>query len=266
MDLSRYNPVERFTGLAGAYDKYRPSYPAAALDFIVQRSGLNTASVLVDVGSGTGISSRLFAARGIRVVGIEPNDDMRALAASVPIPTSQPTPEYRKGNAETTGLSNGFATAVLSAQAFHWFDPAVALPEFHRILQPDGWVALMWNERDETDPFTAAYGAVIRTAKDAATVEGPRGRAGDPLLVHPLFEAGERVRFAGEQEVDEEGALGRAFSASYAPRAPAEVEAWTAGLRQVFAAHQRDGRATLRYETTVYLARRRTCEGGTRMV
>jgi SAM-dependent methyltransferase len=257
MDLSHCNPTERFTGLAGAYDRYRPSYPAAALDVIVQRCGLGEGAILIDVGSGTGISSRLFAARGIRVLGIEPNDEMRGQAFRVPVPPGQPVPEYRQGTAEATGLPDGVAAAVVSAQAFHWFDPAAALPEFHRILRPGGWVALLWNERDEADPFTAAFGAVIRTAKDAAAVEGPRGRAGEPLLAHPLFEAGERARFPGEQDVDEQGLIGRAFSASYAPKAPVEIEAWNEGLRRVFAAHQRDGRVTLRYETTVYLARRR---------
>ena len=125
-------------------------------------------------------------------------------------------------------------------------------------LRPGGWVALLWNERDEGDPCTAAYGAVVRSAPDAAAIEVPRSRAGDPLLHSPLFDGGERLLFRHEQELDEEGLLGRAFSASYAPREPPEaVAAFAAALREVFARYQRQGRVLLRYETTVYLARRR---------
>jgi SAM-dependent methyltransferase len=255
-DISGYNPTGRFSGLADLYARHRPDYPAAALDLIVQRCGLGRDTLLVDVGCGTGISARLFAARGVPVLGVEPNDEMRARAAATPLSAGAAPVEYRKGRAEATGLPDDAAAAVLAAQAFHWFDALAALREFHRILRPGGWVALVWNERDEADPCTAAYGAVVRSAPDAAAIEVPRSRAGDPLLSSPLFEEAERVAFGHEQELDEEGLLGRAFSASYAPREPAEAAAaFAAALRDVFARYQLQGRVLLRYETTVYLAR-----------
>ena len=210
----------------------------------------------MDVGCGTGISSRLFAARGVPVIGIDPNDDMRARAEAMTPPPGGPAPEYRQGTAEATGLPDGCAAAVLAAQAFHWFDAPAALREFHRILRPGGWVALVWNERDGRDPCTAAYGEVMRTGPDAAAVEGPRMRAGEVLLHSPLFVEAHKVTFAHEQTVDEDGLLGRAFSASYAPREPAAAEAFAARLRDVFARFQRDGRVVLRYETSVYLGKR----------
>ena len=77
-ELSRFNSTVRFTGLSDIYAKYRPGYPVEALDFICSRCGLRDDSVLVDVGCGTGISSRQFAARGYQVIGIEPNAEMRA--------------------------------------------------------------------------------------------------------------------------------------------------------------------------------------------
>lgn len=255
-DLARHNPTGRFSGLADLYARHRPDYPPAALDLICERGRLDATSLLVDTGCGTGISSRLFAGRGVRVIGIEPNDDMRAQAEQASREASQ-RPEYRKGSAEATGLPDGMAAAVLAAQAFHWFEPEAALREFHRILRPGGWVALMWNERDETDAFTAAFGDVLRTAPETATVEGPRGRAGEVLLYSPRFEAAERVAFHHAQELDEEGVLGRAFSASYAPREPVAAERFAAALRGVFAGHERGGRVVLHYETSVYLARRR---------
>jgi len=256
-ELSRINPTGRFTGLADIYAKYRPGYPVGALDFILSRCRLVNGSVLVDVGCGTGISSRLFAAQGLRVISIEPNEEMRVAAEAEPVPEGCPSPIYREGRAEATGLPAGSADAVLAAQAFHWFKPEAALQEFHRILKPGGWAILLWNERDESDLFTAAYGAVIRTAPDAAAVEMPRSRAGEPLLHSPLFEDAERAVSRNEQTLDEDGVLGRAFSASYAPREPGQAAEFAAALRSVFARYQRQGEVVLRYETAVYLGRRR---------
>jgi SAM-dependent methyltransferase len=250
------NPLGRFSGLADLYARCRPDYPAAALDFIQHRCELGGDSLLVDVGCGTGISSRLFAERGVPVVGVEPNDDMLARAEAEPVSPGRPVPRYVKGRAEATGLPDGCADAILAAQAFHWFQVEEALREFHRILKPGGWTVLMWNERDETDASTAAYGAIVRTGPEATRVEAGRGRAGEPLLASPLFQGGERVCFAHEQLLDEEGLLGRAFSASYAPREPIAAERFAVALREVFAKFQRGGTVGLRYETAGYLAQR----------
>jgi SAM-dependent methyltransferase len=255
-ELSRYNPTGRFTGLASLYARCRPDYPAAAIDHILSRCGLGPRSVVADVGCGTGISSRLLAARGLRVLGIEPNAEMREQAAAVP-PPDAPAPAYLPGRAEATGLPAAAVDAVVAAQAFHWFEADAALREFHRILKPGGWVALMWNERDESDPFTAGYGGAVRATQDAAAYEEPRGRAGEPLLHHPLYEDAARSLFGHGQDLDEEGLLGRAFSASYAPRRnTADGVAFATALREVFARWQSAGRVTIRYTTSVYTGRR----------
>jgi SAM-dependent methyltransferase len=221
------------------------------------RARLGPASLLVDVGSGTGISSRIFAARGVPVVGIEPNEEMRRKAEAEPAPHGAATVSYRAGRAEATGLADSVADVVLAAQAFHWFDREAALGEFYRILKPCGWVALVWNERDPSDPFTAAYGQVIRTAREAEAIEQSRARAGEALLTHPCFVAAECLTFRHAQVLDAEGLLGRAFSSSYVPREGPDAEAFAAALRDVFARFQHDGKAVLRYTTTLYLARRR---------
>jgi SAM-dependent methyltransferase len=242
--------------LARLYARCRPDYPEAAVDFIMERVGLGRGSVLVDVGCGTGISTRLFVWRGLRVIGIEPNAEMRSQAEAEPTPEGALAPEYRAGRGEATGLPDAVADAVLAAQAFHWFEPGAALQEFHRILKPWGWVALVWNKPDKHYAFTAAYAAAVHSSPGAAAVENPRARAGKPLLQSPLFKRCERVTFGHGQKLDEEGILGRAFSASYAPREPEAAGHLAAALRQAFRTHQRDGRVVLHYRTSVYIARR----------
>src|SRR4051812_24144537 len=126
-ELSRCDPTGRFSGLADIYARHRPTYPAAAIDHILEYCSLDRGGVLVDVGSGTGISSRQFAARGLTVIGIEPNADMRSRAEAEPFPAGVGPPTYRDGRAEATGLPDACCQAVLAAQAFHWFKLGEAL-------------------------------------------------------------------------------------------------------------------------------------------
>ncbi|MBY0526881.1 MAG: class I SAM-dependent methyltransferase [Gemmataceae bacterium] len=256
MDASSLNPTGRFTGLADTYARHRPDYPDEAIAFILRHCGLAPGSRVIDVGSGTGISSRPFAAQGMSVIGIEPNPDMRR-AAEAESTLSALTPSYRNGRAESTGLPDAHADLVLAAQAFHWFETDAALAEFHRVLKRGGWVALLWNERDETDPFTVEYGTAFRIAREAAGVEQSRKLSGDGLLASPLFQHGQRVEFGHAQALDEEGLLGRAFSASYAPREPEAKEQFTALLRACFARYQQGSEVMLRYRTSVTVAQRK---------
>jgi SAM-dependent methyltransferase len=250
-DLTQHDPTGRFTGRQDLYARFRPAYPAEAIDAVLRKTGLEAGGLLVDVGCGTGLSSRLFAERGVEVVGIEPNAAMREQAE-----LAGGSVRYQEGRGEATGLPDGCARVVLAAQAFHWFDAPRALREFHRILTAGGWVALLGYERDETDPCTAAYGDVIRLAPDTALVEGGRIRAPEALPACPLFDSAEVITFSHPQELDEEGLVGRMFSSSYVPREPPLGPRIEQGVRQVFARFQHDGRVRLCQRVTLHLARK----------
>src|SRR5207247_5275522 len=114
------NTLGRFDGLAAGYDCFRPDYPAAVIDYLMSRCGLRPGMRFVDVGSGTGISTRLLACRGLVGIGIEPNADMRRQAEAMSSPAN-PAPTYHDGRADATGLADNHEALVIAAQAFHWF-------------------------------------------------------------------------------------------------------------------------------------------------
>lgn len=250
-DRCSEKPTERFTGLALRYGRWRPGYPVKVLDYIISRCCLSPSSILVDVGCGTGIASRLFAERGLHVIGIEPNFEMRqeAVRASSERLGTGLQLAYQEGSAENTCLPNGTCHAVLAAQSFHWFDAETALKEFHRILKEDGWVILMWNERDDSDSFTSYYGQVLEIRNYA--------EASNAFLQSALFQDADCVYFPNSQTLDEAGLLGRAFSVSYAPQDGLAAERIAQSLKDLFKRFERNGSVTLRYQTSVYTARRR---------
>jgi ubiquinone/menaquinone biosynthesis C-methylase UbiE len=247
------HPDQRFSGLSESYSRFRPDYPASALDWIIAYARLTPGSLMIDLGAGTGIASRAFAARGLRVIGIEPNEEMRSGALRQP---GRDALEYRSGSAEATGLPSQIAHLVLAAQAFHWFKPDQALDEAYRILKDQGCIALMWNERDEKDPFTALYGGLIRSFPEAKEVESFRHEAGNHLLQSTRFREARRDEFEHLQTAGLEELLGRTFSASYAPRDPVLAKRAKGDLRQLFRTHEQDGHVVIRYRTSVYIARR----------
>src|SRR5262249_33998065 len=155
---------------------------------------------------------------GLHVIGIEPNADMRRTAESARTAQNAGPAEYRDGRAESTGLPDRSADAVLSAQAFHWFATDAALHALYRIVKPSGWLALMWNEQDRTDQLTADYmRSLIRNSPAPGIAADVHFRHGEILFSSPLFREAQRTEFPHVQDLSCDELLGRAFSASYAP-------------------------------------------------
>lgn len=250
------SPTERFSSRAGAYVKYRPSYPSAVVDFCAEHCGLAPQSVIADVGSGTGISSRLFLARGHRVYAVEPNAAMRE-AAEADLGT-EPGFVSVNGTAEATTLPDDSVDFVVAAQAFHWFEAPTCRREFCRILRPDGWVVLFFNERlPEASAFMQGYERLLREYSEEYGKVPHLDRV-RPEVVEAFFAP---VPFLAEtfdnrQLLDLDGLRGRVRSTSYLPEpGQAGHDAMMADLAALFEKTASDGRVAIQYATRVYAGR-----------
>ena len=238
--------IQRFSDRARDYVRYRPTYPAEAIRAILDGLAPSERVVAADVGAGTGISARLLANHGVRVIAVEPGDAMRRSA------TAHANVAWVCALAEATGLQSEAVDLVLCAQSFHWFRPAEALSELARILRPQGRLAIMWNRRSTSDPLTVGYREAIVAVGGDIVAES---MCFDPDVVtrSGLFSPPQRTTFANVQRLDVQGLIGRATSTSYAPKSGAEGEEL---LRLLRALHERyadaDGFVTMVYETEIY--------------
>jgi SAM-dependent methyltransferase len=143
-----------FGAAAATYERARPSYPDRAVDWLVPPG----ARRVLDLGAGTGKLTRVLAGRGLEVVAVEPSAGMRGQLARV-----LPGVTAVGGMAERIPLADHCVQAVLVAQAWHWVDPARAVPEVARVLTPGGRLGLLWNIRDERSDWVAELTRIIHT-------------------------------------------------------------------------------------------------------
>jgi SAM-dependent methyltransferase len=243
---------QRFSNRVADYVRYRPSYPSALIGLLREECGLRPDHVVADVGSGTGILSRMFLENGNRVFGVDPNDEMRR--AGEEFLSGFAEFSSVNGSAENTTLSDGCVDFVLTGQAFHWFDPVAARAEFARILRPGGLVVVIWNERllDST-PFLRGYEALLQSfGKDYAQVSESYPRLAQIQAFFPHAIA--HKSFGNFQEFDFAALAGRVRSSSYMPQeGDANSAPMMAALRELFNTTQQSGRVRMDYTTQVYL-------------
>jgi len=243
--------VGRFSNRVENYVKYRPGYPPEVLDLFKNELGLTADSIVADVGSGTGISAKLFLENGNRVYGVEPNDGMRAAAEQDLV--GFPSFRSLKGTADDTGLPSNSIDFIIAAQAFHWFEPDVTRNEFTRILKPNGYAALIWNERQiDTTQFLIEYEQfLLGYANDYTLVR--HENVNDETLSGFFEKPFERKTFDNVHILDFDGLKGRVLSSSYMPPESDErFEGMVEELRTLFAKYAENDRIKIFYDTRVF--------------
>ncbi len=246
------DPTQRFSDRVQNYVRYRPGYPEGILQTLQAEAALSPASVIADLGAGTGISTELFLKNGSTVYAVEPNAEMRAAAEA----RLQEYPGFRSvpGTAENTTLADRSVDFVTAGQAFHWFDVPQARAECLRILRPGGWAVLFRNvRRTGSTPFLRAYEELLLTyGTDYTQVR--HENVGLETLDGFFGPGGYRTAvFFNEQSFDLEGLRGRLLSSSYTP-APGHPDhaPMLEQLERIFRAHQEGGRVRFEYDTEMF--------------
>lgn len=125
-----------FGTVAEEYDRWRPGYPAAAVDWLAPHPPARVA----ELGAGTGKMTASLVARGLTVEAIEPDPRMLAvLTRNVAGATAH------LSDSCSIPVANQTLDAVIVADAWHWFDPEKTIIELRRVLKPGGWLGLVWN-------------------------------------------------------------------------------------------------------------------------
>jgi SAM-dependent methyltransferase len=211
-----------FGAAAAEYERGRPSYPPAAVDWLVPAG----ASRVLDLGAGTGKLTRLLADRGLEVVAVEPLAEMREQLSRV-----LPGVRVMAGAAERIPADDHSFDAVLVAQAWHWVDARLAVPEVARVLRPGGWLGLAWNIRDQRQDWVGALGRILYR-------HGDRDNEHSVPTIGPPFGQIQRLDLEWSQHLTPDVLIDLVASRSYVITLPeAQRAAVIAEVRELVSSH-----------------------------
>lgn len=243
--------LDVYSAKAAHYARHRWDYHAAAIQTIIDIAQITLSSHIADIGAGTGVLTRHFAPLVAQLYVVEPNTPMRRQAQRALV--EFPSCIMCAGRAEDTGLPAASIDVIMVAQAIHWFEPTPARSEFHRILRPGGWLAIIRNTRTEDTLeqatqclFTPEYGikqAVTARLHDTAP---PPFFYGDGTW--------QRLTFPFTSQIDLAGYLGALHSVAATPDEDDEhYPRLIHAARQVFQQCSVDGKCTIHGETELYI-------------
>lgn len=245
MNLEELNPKDIFSKKADNYSKYRPDYPKEIINFLCQNIGLTQRSIIADIGSGTGISSKMFLENDNVVFGIEPNKEMRLTAEKY-------LSRYKNfhsivGSSEDTKLSDASIDIIISGQAFHWFEPEPTKKEFLRILKTEGVVVIFNNRRKVSDDkFMNRYRDLVK--KYSQNTENTTKREDTFNFFYPSEV--NKATFYNPQQFDLERLKGELLSYSNMPNEEDGVyDMMMVEIEDLWEQFNINGNITLEYET-----------------
>jgi SAM-dependent methyltransferase len=244
--MTLLDSTTRFSATADDYDRYRPDYPPAILDWIVEAAQLLPAARIVDLGCGTGIAARQLAERGYRVIGIDPNARMLGYARGYDAGAHGPF--YVRARAEALPLAADAAALVTMAQSAHWFvvDEARRAAVFAELARVAPFAVALWNRRAKS-PFMSDYDALIRAyAADYSRVPTVEQALQQLRTALP---AARTTKLPHRQMLDRAGLVGRAWSSSYVAHGVKERAAFDGALDRLFTQYAEDDRVEFLFET-----------------
>jgi ubiquinone/menaquinone biosynthesis C-methylase UbiE len=209
------NYKQRFSDRVENYIKYRPGYPDEIIPTLQLEIGLMADDTIADIGSGTGISAKLFLENGNTVFAVEPNEPMRKAAEGL-------LSEYEyfhsvHGSSEETNLTTNSIDLIVCAQAFHWFNQEKTKIEFQRIANKGAHLALIWNDRKETEPFQIDYEKLIQEFAIDYNEISHRNITQEMIAAFYAPNTFKKFVLNYEQQFNLEGLIGRIISSSYMP-------------------------------------------------
>jgi SAM-dependent methyltransferase len=163
---------QQFGVAADAYEAGRPEYPLEAVAWMLE----GTKGTVLDLGAGTGKLTRGVLALGREAIAVDPDSAMLARLTS-----ELPDVRAEVGTAEAIPLPDASVGAVVVGQAWHWVDVPRASREVARVLAPGGVLGLIWNVRDEREPWVAAMTVAMHGSVAEALIA-----AGGPTVAVPF--------------------------------------------------------------------------------
>ncbi len=243
---------QRFSDRVENYIKYRPGYPDEIIPTLQLEIGLMPDDVVADIGSGTGLSAKVFLENGNTVYGVEPNEPMRKAAEGF----LHEFDNFKSlhGSSEETNLSDNSIDLIVCAQAFHWFNREKTKTEFRRIANSGAHLCLIWNDRKETEPFQQDYEKLIQEFATDYNEISHRNITSD--IITDFFAPNKFKKFVldYEQYFDLEGLIGRIISSSYMPNEGHEnFPQLKNAIVSLFNKYEQNGIVTFAYNTILYI-------------
>ncbi len=241
-----------FTDKATDYAASRPDYPSALCNTLRTQCQLSPQSRIADIGAGTGILTESLLQQRYHVTAIEPNDDMRHTC-------DQRLGHYTgyqsiAGSAESMVIPDHMLDLITAAQAFHWFDIERARAEFLRVLTPAGQVALIWNDRQPSDPLQQALNQLFARYGENERATQSRDRDG----VDAFFRDGARQTFIWDHvhQLTLAGLTSLVYSRSYMPaRGSAQSAEIEQQIKAIYHDFATDGQVSMHYQTLAIIGR-----------